>query len=207
MNRFRGGCSALLALAFVTACGGDSARKEVVAPGATGDAEFSANRSDDDGDGSSGKKEIAIRDDCDPRDQDAWRPTGGCFQRRGDVTLAEFNAELNPPLSASVVGHMAWRMDPTYAKLNRDDATIRVRNEGGRIHTFTKVAQFGGGRVPPLNKGLVMAPECGSATDIPAGGRAQFSNLAIGNNRFQCCIHPWMRMIVKVKAHEGHGDD
>ncbi|MGQ0642031.1 MAG: hypothetical protein ACT4P6_14870 [Gemmatimonadaceae bacterium] len=40
-----------------------------------------------------------------------------------------------------------------------------MRNRGGRFHTFTPVAQFGGGRVPVpvLNQGLTMAPECALA--------------------------------------------
>src|SRR6267142_409425 len=127
--------------------------------------------------------------------------TDGCARRRGDVNFAEFNAENNSTLAASVVGHMAWRMDPTYVKIV-SGRTIRVRNEGGRAHTFTKVAQFGGGKIPnpSLNKGLVTAPECPGSTDIPPGGSAEVSGLAVGNNRFQCCIHPWMRAIVKGEA-------
>ena len=31
-------------------------------------------------------------------------------------------------------------------------------------------------------------------------------NLKEGNHRFQCCIHPWMRAIIKVKP-KGHDDD
>jgi len=207
MNRFRAGCAALLALATASACGKDPARPEVVAPDANTDAGFAADRSDDDnGNGGFGRREIAIRDDCDPRDQAAWAPTGGCLQRAGDVTLAEFNAELNSPLALSVVGHMAWRMDPTYLKV-RTSKSIEIRNEGGRAHTFTEVAMFGGGKVPPLNQGLVVAPECPASTNIPAGGITRVSGLSVGNHRFQCCIHPWMRTIVKVKAHEDHDDD
>lgn len=206
MNRFRAGCVALLALATASACGNDPARPEVVAPDANTDAGFAADRSDDDGDGVSARREIAIRDECDPRDQAAWAPSGGCLQRRGDVTFAEFNAEMNSPLALSVVGHMAWRMDPTYLKV-RTGKTVEIRNEGGRAHTFTEVAQFGGGKVPPLSQGLIVAPECPASTNIPAGGSTQVSGLSVGNHRFQCCIHPWMRTIVKVKAHEDHDDD
>jgi len=207
MNRLLTGCSAALALAFMTACGKDSTRSQIVGPGSSADAGTAADRSDDDsGDGGEGNRVIAMRDDCDPRDQAAWAPTGGCLQRRGDVTLAEFNAELNSPLALSVIGHMAWRMDPTYLKA-RTDKTIEIRNEGGRAHTFTEVAQFGGGKVPPLNQGLTVAPECPASTNIPAGGSTRVSGLSVGNHRFQCCIHPWMRTIVKVKAHEDHDDD
>jgi plastocyanin len=206
MNRFRAGCATLLALAVTSACGKDPARPEVVAPDANADAAFAGDHSDDNGDGVSGRREIAIRDDCDPRDQAAWAPTGGCLQRRGDVTFAEFNAENTSPLAASIVGHMAWRMDPTYLKV-RTGKTIEIRNEGGRPHTFTEVANFGGGKVPPLNQGLIVAPECPASTNIPAGGNTQVSGLSVGNHRFQCCIHPWMRTIVKVKAHGDHDED
>jgi hypothetical protein len=27
----------------------------------------------------------------------------------------------------------------------------------------------------------------------------QLKGLSAGNHKFQCCIHPWMRAIVKVK--------
>jgi len=75
-----------------------------------------------------------------------------------------------------------------------------VRNRGGRIHTFTEVANFGGGKVPPLNKGLATAPECLVSTDIAAGGKAEVGTLAEGNHHFQCCIHPWMRAVIKVSG-------
>ena len=143
-------------------------------------------------------QKITLRDDCDPTDP-GWAPTGGCALARGDVNFAEFNGELSSPLSLSVIGHQAWRFDPSYRKVEADEA-LRVRNAGGRTHTFTEVQNFGGGRVPPLNKGLIMAPECATATNIPAGTGMQVSGLSVGNHRFQCCIHPWMRAIVKVKA-------
>lgn len=196
MTRFRAGCAALL-LGFA-ACA-DSSR-EPVAPDTRSDAASFANRSDDDQDDFSERRDIAIRDDCDPRDP-GWAPTGGCLLRRGDVTFAEFNAEMNSPLAAAVVGHQAWRNDPSYVEI-KADKTIRVRNRGGRVHTFTEVAMFGGGKVPSpaLNKGLVTAPECPGSMDIPPGGSIQVSGLAVGNHRFQCCIHPWMRALIKVKS-------
>jgi hypothetical protein len=143
-------------------------------------------------------KKITLRDDCDPTDP-AWTPTGGCALEQGDVNFAEFNGELGSPLSLSVVGHQAWRNDPPYLKIEIDE-DVKVRNRGGRTHTFTEVANFGGGRVPPLNQGLIMAAECATASNIPPGTGAKVSGLTAGNHRFQCCIHPWMRAIVKVKA-------
>ena len=207
MNRLHTGCTALLALVFVAACEKDSTKSELVAPTVAADDHFSGDQFDDNGGPGRGKGIIAIRDDCDPRDQAAWAPTGGCLQRQGDVTFAEFNAELNSPLALSVIGHMAWRMDPTYLKV-RTRKNLSVQNEGGRTHTFTEVARFGGGKVPPLSQGLTTAPECPGSVDIPAGGSTRVSGLAAGNHRFQCCIHPWMRMIVKVHDSKGpHGDD
>ena len=143
---------------------------------------------------------VVLRDDCDPTDP-GWAPTGGCVRKEGDVNLAEFRAELSSPLSASVIGPQAWRIDPPYVKIEPDDG-LMVRNRGGRIHTFTEVANFGGGKVPPLSKGLATAPECLVSTDIAAGGKAEVGTLAEGNHHFQCCIHPWMRAVIKVKRED-----
>jgi len=206
MTRFRAACTGVFALVSMVGCGSDAPNRQLAAPdGAAADGSFSSNSfSDNDGNGFSGKRLVAIRDDCDPRDP-AWDPTGGCALRRGNVTFAEFNAENNSTLAAAVIGHMAWRMDPTYMRVRRGK-TVRVSNEGGRTHTFTKVAEFGGGKIPSpaLNKGLVTAPECPGSVDIAPGGRVEITNLAVGNNRFQCCIHPWMRIIVKVAERDDH---
>jgi plastocyanin len=159
-----------------------------------------AGRSDDD----SARRNIAMRDDCDPRDP-GWAAVGGCALRRGDVSFAEFLGELDSPLAASVVGHQSWRNDPSYLKVRAGD-TIRVKNAGGRPHTFTEVRDFGGGKVPILNEGLVTAPECPGSVDVPPGGSTTVSGLAVGNHRLQCCIHPWMRALIKVKAPEEDDD-
>jgi hypothetical protein len=142
------------------------------------------------------KAEVAIRDDCDPTDP-AWAPTGGCTLPGGVVSFAEFNQLLFSPNSeGSPVGHPAWRMDPTYFRME-SDGTVRVRNAGGRGHTFTEVANFGGGFVPPLNGNLLVAPECAAVSADPPlapGARMDVTGLTEGNHLFQCCIHPWMRI-------------
>lgn len=147
---------------------------------------------------------VLIRDDCDPEDP-AWTPTGGCTLEDGDVTFAEFIGELSSPLSLSVIGHQAWRNDPPYLKVEEGE-DVEVRNKGGRSHTFTEVANFGGGRIPPLNQGLIPAPECAAAPTLPPGAETEVSGLSPGNHRFQCCLHPWMRMLVKVEA-EGEEEE
>jgi hypothetical protein len=75
------------------------------------------------------------------------------------------------------------------------------------VHTFTEVASFGGGRVPPLNVGLAPAPECAAAVNVPPGHRIEIEGLEPGNHRFQCCIHPWMRALVKVQGEDEDRDD
>jgi len=149
-------------------------------------------------------KFVAVLDDCDPSDP-AWDPTGGCALKDGEVTLEEFNDLLGSPLSLATVGHPAWRNYPTYL-LSKPDQTVHVKNLGGRLHTFTEVAAFGGGRVPPLNIGLTPAPECVTPntvdpTELPPGGHIHVQGLDVGDHLFQCCIHPWMRTLIKVKEH------
>ena len=81
------------------------------------------------------------------------------------------------------------------------DRTLRVRNQGGRGHTFTEVAQFGGGFVPILNVGMTPAPECDPAATVlvEPGATQHIDGLEPGLHRFQCCIHPWMRTTVRVE--------
>jgi hypothetical protein len=150
-------------------------------------------------------REISMRDDCD-QDDPAWNEVGGCNLRRGDVTVAEFEEELASPLAPApldetLIGHQAWRNDPPYLKTLEGDV-VRVTNRGGRPHTFTEVAEFGGGFVPELNvAGLPPAPECDPTTAVVVGpgGRIRLTDLPVGNHRFMCCIHPWMRALVKVE--------
>ena len=142
---------------------------------------------------------IAVLDDCDPTDL-AWNNTGGCTRKNGAVTEAEFGALLNSPLSLSVVGHPAWRNEPSYVKVDAGKS-VRVTNEGGRLHTFTEVANFGGGRVPPLRTGLTPAPEYltpNPGAEMPPGASIDIGGLSVGTHKYQCCIHPWMRAAIKV---------
>jgi len=147
---------------------------------------------------------IELYDDCDPNDP-AWTPTGGCTLKGGKVTEAEFTALLSSPLSQAVVGHPAWRFEPSYLVV-APGRKVELENEGGRLHTFTEVAQFGAGRipVPALNLGLTPAPECALAPGavdpnaLAPEAEKEIGPLAMGDHKFQCCIHPWMRALVKV---------
>ncbi|TMI88059.1 MAG: hypothetical protein E6H00_13930 [Bacillati bacterium ANGP1] len=140
---------------------------------------------------------IAILDACDPTDP-AWAATGGCALKKGDVTRDEAGALLFSPLSSATIGHPAWRNEPSFLTIE-PNKTVRVTNKGGEVHTFTEVAAFGGGRIPGLNQGLTSAPECAAAVDLAPGAGTEVTGLGEGNHLFMCCIHPWMRALIKVK--------
>jgi plastocyanin len=154
---------------------------------------------------------IIMMDDCDP-DDPAYDALGGCPEgappgsqsHRGDVPLMELIALLTSPLAPGhVIGHPSWRNEPSYVSV-RGGQTVRVSNRGGRVHTFTRVQNFGGGFVPPLNETMTPAPECGigmphpDVTFVGVGETERLSGLAPGLHKFQCCIHPWMRAAVRV---------
>lgn len=169
----------------------------------------------DDDEGNRGNQRIALIDDCDPDDAD-WLPIG-CLQDKGDVTAAEFGAFLRSPLYDNIppfgtepglflVGHPSWRNDPSHIVIE-EGKRIRVKNEGGRPHTFTEVAQFGGGVVPPLNVGTQPAPGCAASVRLEPGDRAKLTASGVGIHRFQCCFHPWMRATVRVTADDEDEDE
>jgi len=148
---------------------------------------------------------ISVMDTCLPGDP-GWNPTGGCTLKphEGDVPFAEFNALLRSPLTIPpnqyLIGHPAWRNEPSHVTLAAGKR-VRVTNKGGRGHTFTEVADFGGGFVPPLNIGLNPAPACvaGNTIPLPPGATIDLTGLAPGLHRYQCCIHPWMRATIRVE--------
>ena len=151
---------------------------------------------------------ISLMDDCLPGDP-GWTPTGGCDLKphQGDVSNTEFGTFLTSTLITGLVGHPSWRFEPSHLTINRG-RTVHITNNGGRDHTLTQVANFGGGAVAGLNIGMTRAPECPAApplvTDvIPPGGSAELTGLAVTEpnqpHKFQCCFHPWMRATIRVQ--------
>ena len=155
-----------------------------------------------------------IFDRCDPV---TFNAAGiGCVGK-GDVTIAQFSAELQKDKK---VNHWEYETDKEELDFG---TTVHLQSQGGELHTFTKVAEFGGGFVPPLNAASgnpVPRPECAqllpgggiipqmmSATNIfvdagtnAAGPTAGSSILPKGKTtKFQCCVHPWMRTEITVK--------
>lgn len=149
-----------------------------------------------------GDKKVRLLDDCEPTSFNAALGDGACVGN-GHTTFDEFIAEL----AATQDAH-AWRNQPSAMHLNVGRPTL-IENTGGETHTFTPVANFGGGFVNELN-GIsgnpVPAPEClnlGAIVFIPAGDAAAgptagSSDLPVGSHKFQCCIHPWMRTVIEV---------
>jgi hypothetical protein len=176
-------------------------------------------------------KAITMRDACDPTTFNIAVGPGTCTPgHHGRTLFPDFIAELqsdhiagawrfNPLLNATEGHFQLVRLD-----LAPGDHTT-IQNAGGETHTFTRVSKFGGGFIVPLN-GLSgnpdPAPECaqmlpnGSLVPQPESDTNQFVEagktesgptagspaLPPGVSRWECCVHPWMRMLVVVHEHE-----
>src|ERR1043165_5896163 len=156
-----------------------------------------------------GDKKIRLLDDCDPTSFNAVLGDGACIGS-GHTTFDQFIAELEKTQDAH-----AWRNQPSNMQINVGRPTI-IENRGGETHTFTEVANFGGGFVNELNGisgNQIPPPEClhfGAIVFIPAGGAeegptAGSSDLPVGSHKFQCCIHPWMRTVIDVADPKSNG--
>ncbi|HKY60631.1 MAG TPA: hypothetical protein VJP59_06420 [Gemmatimonadota bacterium] len=140
---------------------------------------------------------IVMLDRCEPESFNAVLGAGTCVGD-GNVTFTEFIAELVKKQT-----HHQWRFQPTQVAL-KSERPIGVVNVGGEVHTFTPVAEFGGGFVPDLNNltgNPVPAPECldfGTIQFLPPGSVTPLAGLPDGTHLFMCCIHPWMRTTAEV---------
>jgi len=158
---------------------------------------------------------IRIQDKCDPVTFNAAIGPGTCVGD-GTITFEHFIAEVTSAHKAGV-----WQFDPAAGTLDAG-TVLSLENRGGETHTFTKVANFGGGFVAGLNAlsgnpvpvsecatvtlgGLVPNPPSPSnifveAGETDPGPTAGSSILPRGKTtKFQCCIHPWMRMELTTK--------
>ena len=86
---------------------------------------------------------VDMLDNCDPADP-GYDPSGGCAlkPKDGDVSFNEFFELLFTPLDPAgddiVIGHPSWRNDPSYLS-TEEHRRVRIRNRGGRAHSFTEV--------------------------------------------------------------------
>jgi len=145
-------------------------------------------------------RKVALMDACDPATFNAVLGDGACV-RSGGVTFQTFMSLLEQNGSVG-----SWRFSPP--TLNAvEGQTLLAVNRGGEVHTFTEVEEFGGGIVAGLNElsgNPVVAPECQALDDddfVAPGGTYEEEIKEAGSERYQCCIHPWMR--TTVNAREG----
>jgi len=144
----------------------------------------------------SGDVLVNLMDACDPATFNENVEPGTCVDRHGGMKFDQFIAELTLTQKAG-----AWHFAPPNTTA-REGQTLLATNNGGEIHTFTRVNQFGGGVVPDLNQlsgNLQVAPECTRLEDddfVPPGGTYEEKVGSEGTQLFECCIHPWMRTVV-----------
>jgi hypothetical protein len=142
--------------------------------------------------------QVSMMDACDPASFNAVLGDGACV-RSGGVKFDKFLEQL---AMHQRVG--SWHFAPSSINA-AEGQNIVARNRGGEVHTFTPVAEFGGGFVVDLNQlsgTPVPAPECldfGSIVFVPPGGTVEETVGAAPLQHFQCCIHPWMRATARVR--------
>jgi plastocyanin len=148
----------------------------------------------------SASRQVQMLDDCDPATFNAAIGPGTCT-KDGGTTFQEFIAQLLAQGRAP-----AWRFAPSQLRLDAG-GTLQAHNRGGEVHTFTEVANFGGGCIQALNDllGLSPVPECAGfpggafgATVVAPGGTVTTAPLSPGVHRYECLIHPWMRTTATV---------
>lgn len=133
-----------------------------------------------------------MMDACEPTSFNAAIGPGTCV-REGGVRFGDFIRLLG---RHQTVG--SWHFAPATVNA-RVGQTLLAVNRGGEVHTFTEVEEFGGGIVPDLNNlsgNPVPAPECLALTPsdfIAPGGQTTHTFEPGEADKYQCCIHPWMR--------------
>lgn len=143
-------------------------------------------------------RNLSLMDACDPATFNAAVGPGTCV-RNGGMTFQQFLAELTAHQSVG-----AWHMAPTTLTVGVGQV-LAVTNRGGETHTFTEVEEFGGGIVPSLNQlsgNTTVAPECQTLEqeDFVEPGEVYHEDVEeAGTEKYQCCIHPWMRMTVRAR--------
>ena len=143
-----------------------------------------------------------ISDSCDPTSFNAAVGDGACVREGG----MKFETFIDILTRMGFVG--PWHFAPSGINVPADGTIVAINN-GGEVHTFTEVEEFGGGIVPLLNELAhvpVVAPECAALApgDFIAPGatlREDEEGEEAGTQKYQCCIHPWMRLEARVAAH------
>ena len=140
---------------------------------------------------------VGLFDACDPETFNAALGEGSCT-RSGGVRFDTFLEQLGRHHSIG-----AWHFAPSNVTMKVGELLVAT-NRGGEVHTFTEVEEFGGGVVDQLNQltGLTeVAPECAALAGrgrIAPGASSTEEEEEAGVEKYQCCIHPWMRAQVRI---------
>ncbi len=137
---------------------------------------------------------VNMMDAC---DGPSFAAAGVACTRNHGVTFDDLIGQIIAHGSAGAWHNAPSQMD---AKVG---LTLSAVNNGGEVHTFTRVAKFGGGVVPEINAllHLTPAPECLAETNfVPPGGADADDVVQPGITLYQCCIHPWMQTVVNGKG-------
>ena len=147
--------------------------------------------------------QIVALDECDPTTFNAALGPSFCH----NVSLPPFTTTLQDLFAKAAAGtpDANWDFEPDVLRVKKGTPIVVV-DQGGEPHTFTEVKQFGGGFIPDLNAGEPTVTECSGGfknlavarTRLLQGSQLLVNGLSQGEHRFQCCIHPWMRVTVDV---------
>lgn len=144
---------------------------------------------------------VIMMDACDSASFDAGTGNPNACTRSHGVPYDRFIAQLQRHGVARL-----WFFAPPEMIARVGDRFVAV-NRGGELHTFTRVAKFGGGIIPLLNQlsgNPVPAPECLALQPddfiAPGGADRDDSITEPGTTLYECCIHPWMRTVVHARS-------
>src|ERR1700752_3836389 len=136
--------------------------------------------------------QVVALDTCDPTTFNAALGADFCknIALGASTTLPNLLAE-----AAAGTPDPNWDFEPDTLKV-KEGTVVSVTDQGGEPHTFTEVANFGGGFIPQLNDGQATIPECAGGfsrvevarTRLLQGSTVQITGLSKGTHHFECCI-------------------
>jgi plastocyanin len=192
-------CSLVLAQQGATASSSPTVPRQVNFSGKTADAQ----------ENSAHLAQVVALDECDPTTFNAV--LGPDFCKNVALAALGYATTLSDLFQKAGQGtpDPGWDFEPDIVKI-KEGGMVSVVDQGGEPHTFTEVAQFGGGFIDGLNHGEATVPECAGGfsnvavakTRILQASTVDITGLKKGKHLFECCIHPWMRVTVEVKGRE-----
>ena len=151
---------------------------------------------------------LVLYDECDAETFNRNVGPGTCKRTGPGVPFNNFIATLT-----RLQRFPAWRITPNDLNLHVGDQ-FSAKNTGGEEHTFTEVAKFGGGINATLNQlsgNTVVAPECTNLAPedfLKPGATSDVDDAdTVGDELYQCCIHPWMRTVIHFHGSTSSGGD